>query len=61
MPRGWRPNVISFSLNLLEDLRPRAMTRELQLELELTLHAAADDAKVVGAQRLGGEEPLVPR
>jgi methionyl-tRNA synthetase len=25
----WRPNVIKFSLNLTEDLRPRAMTRDL--------------------------------
>ena len=25
----WRPNVIRFSLNLLEDIRPRAMTRDI--------------------------------
>jgi len=25
----WRPNVIKFSLNLLDDLRPRAITRDL--------------------------------
>lgn len=25
----WRPNVLKFSLNLLEDLRPRAMTRDI--------------------------------
>ncbi len=25
----WRPNVIRFSLNILEDIRPRAMTRDL--------------------------------
>src|SRR3954447_15342099 len=25
----WRPNVIKFSLNLIEDLRPRAMTRDI--------------------------------
>lgn len=25
----WRPNVIKFSLNLTEDLRPRAMTRDI--------------------------------
>ncbi|CCH77812.1 Methionyl-tRNA synthetase [Nostocoides japonicum T1-X7] len=25
----WRPNVIKFSLNILEDIRPRAMTRDL--------------------------------
>jgi len=25
----WRPNVIKFSMNLIEDLRPRAMTRDI--------------------------------
>jgi methionyl-tRNA synthetase len=25
----WRPNVIRFSMNLIEDLRPRAMTRDI--------------------------------
>ncbi|HEX3223914.1 MAG TPA: methionine--tRNA ligase, partial [Nocardioides sp.] len=25
----WRPNVIKFSLNLIEDLKPRAMTRDI--------------------------------
>src|SRR6201995_4826786 len=25
----WRPNVIKFSMNLLEDMRPRAITRDL--------------------------------
>lgn len=27
--KDWRPNVLKFSLNLLEDLRPRAMTRDI--------------------------------
>src|SRR5215207_8343383 len=26
---NWRPNVLKFSLNLLDDLRPRAITRDL--------------------------------
>ncbi|EJZ82647.1 methionine--tRNA ligase [Corynebacterium otitidis] len=26
---SWRPNVLKFSLNLLDDLRPRAMTRDI--------------------------------
>ncbi|MBI1759621.1 MAG: methionine--tRNA ligase [Actinobacteria bacterium] len=26
---SWRPNVVKFSLNLLDDLRPRAITRDL--------------------------------
>src|SRR5690606_40286531 len=25
----WRPNVLKFSMNLLDDLRPRAMTRDI--------------------------------
>ena len=25
----WRPNVIKFSQNFLEDIRPRAMTRDI--------------------------------
>ncbi|MCS4536378.1 methionine--tRNA ligase [Corynebacterium sp. HS2168-gen11] len=27
--KDWRPNVLKFSLNLLEDLRPRAMSRDI--------------------------------
>ncbi|AKE41821.1 methionyl-tRNA synthetase [Corynebacterium kutscheri] len=27
--QDWRPNVLKFSLNLLEDLRPRAMSRDI--------------------------------
>ncbi|MGY0233282.1 methionine--tRNA ligase [Longispora urticae] len=27
---GWRPNVLKFSKNLVEDLRPRAITRDLE-------------------------------
>ena len=27
--QDWRPNVLKFSLNLLEDIRPRAMTRDI--------------------------------
>ena len=27
--KDWRPNVLKFSLNLLEDIRPRAMTRDI--------------------------------
>ncbi|TDW15725.1 methionine--tRNA ligase [Kribbella kalugense] len=26
---GWRPNVLKFALNLLDDVRPRAMTRDI--------------------------------
>ena len=31
----WRPNVINFSLNILEDLRPRAMTRDIDWGIPL--------------------------
>ena len=27
--QDWRPNVLKFSLNLLEDMRPRSMTRDI--------------------------------
>ena len=31
----WRPNVINFSLNILEDIRPRAMTRDIDWGIPL--------------------------
>ena len=31
----WRPNVIRFSLNILEDIRPRAMTRDIDWGIPL--------------------------
>ena len=33
----WRPNVIRFSLNLVEDLRPRAMTRDIDWGIPVPL------------------------
>src|SRR5699024_8121477 len=33
--RTWRPNVINFSLNILEDIRPRAMTRDIDWGIPL--------------------------
>ncbi|NLT55975.1 MAG: methionine--tRNA ligase [Actinomycetales bacterium] len=33
----WRPNVIKFSLNLLEDVRPRAMTRDIDWGIPVPL------------------------
>ena len=33
----WRPNVLKFSLNLLEDLRPRAMTRDIDWGVPIPL------------------------
>jgi methionyl-tRNA synthetase len=34
---AWRPNVIKFSLNLLDDLRPRAMTRDIDWGIPVPL------------------------
>ncbi len=31
----WRPNVINFSLNILDDIRPRAMTRDIDWGIPL--------------------------
>jgi len=33
----WRPNVLKFSLNLLEDLKPRAMTRDIDWGIPVPL------------------------
>ncbi len=33
----WRPNVLKFSLNLLEDVRPRAMTRDIDWGIPVPL------------------------
>jgi methionyl-tRNA synthetase len=40
---GWRPNVINFSLNLLEDLRPRAMTRDIDWGVPVPLPGWEDN------------------
>jgi methionyl-tRNA synthetase len=34
---NWRPNVLKFSLNLLDDLRPRAMTRDIDWGIPVPL------------------------
>src|SRR3954447_1658303 len=39
----WRPNVIKFSQNLLEDVRPRAMTRDLDWGIPVPLEGWRDD------------------
>ncbi|RNE48586.1 methionine--tRNA ligase [Corynebacterium alimapuense] len=39
----WRPNVLKFSLNLLEDLRPRAMTRDIDWGVPIPVDGWADD------------------
>ncbi|GIG19706.1 methionine--tRNA ligase [Cellulomonas chitinilytica] len=34
---GWRPNVLNFSLNLIDDMRPRAMTRDIDWGIPVPL------------------------
>jgi methionyl-tRNA synthetase len=38
----WRPNVLKFSLNLLDDLRPRAITRDLDWGVKVPLDGWRD-------------------
>lgn len=35
--QGWRPNVLNFSLNLVDDMRPRAMTRDIDWGIPVPL------------------------
>ncbi|MBZ2196686.1 methionine--tRNA ligase [Occultella gossypii] len=44
----WRPNVLKFSQNLLEDLRPRAMTRDIDWGIPVPLPGWEEN----GAKRL---------
>ncbi|WP_199510490.1 methionine--tRNA ligase [Nucisporomicrobium flavum] len=39
---GWRPNVLKFSKNLLEDLQPRAITRDLEWGVPIPLDGWRD-------------------
>jgi methionyl-tRNA synthetase len=40
----WRPNVLKFSLNLLDDLKPRAMTRDIDWGIPVPLDGWRDRA-----------------
>jgi methionyl-tRNA synthetase len=40
---AWRPNVLKFSLNLLEDLRPRPMTRDIDWGVPVPLPGWEDN------------------
>jgi len=40
---SWRPNVLKFSLNLLDDLRPRAITRDLDWGVPVPLDGWRDN------------------
>ena len=39
---GWRPNVLRFSRNLLDDLQPRAITRDLEWGVPIPLEGWRD-------------------
>jgi methionyl-tRNA synthetase len=39
----WRPNVLKFSLNLLDDVRPRAMTRDIDWGIPVPLSGWEDN------------------
>ncbi|WP_448852087.1 methionine--tRNA ligase [Corynebacterium sp. 335C] len=39
----WRPNVLKFSLNILEDIRPRAMTRDIDWGVPIPLDGWQDN------------------
>src|SRR4051794_18525635 len=39
----WRPNVIKFSQNILEEIRPRAMTRDIDWGIPVPLEGWRDD------------------
>ncbi|MBN2176389.1 MAG: methionine--tRNA ligase [Demequinaceae bacterium] len=41
--QGWRPNVLNFSLNLLDDIRPRAMTRDIDWGIPVPLPGWVDN------------------
>jgi len=40
---GWRPNVLNFSLNILKDMRPRAMTRDIDWGIPVPLPGWEDN------------------
>ncbi|MFD6100323.1 methionine--tRNA ligase [Nocardiopsis flavescens] len=40
----WRPNVLNFSVNLLDDLQPRAVTRDLDWGVPIPLDGWSDNA-----------------
>ncbi|BDZ61910.1 methionine--tRNA ligase [Demequina sediminis] len=40
---GWRPNVLNFSRNLLADVRPRAMTRDIDWGIPVPLEGWEDN------------------
>ena len=45
---NWRPNVLKFSLNLIDDMRPRAMTRDIDWGVPVPIDGWSDN----GAKKL---------
>ncbi len=41
--QDWRPNVLQFSLNLLDDMRPRAMTRDIDWGVPIPVEGWQDN------------------
>lgn len=41
--KDWRPNVLKFSLNLLKDIRPRAMTRDIDWGVPIPIEGWQDN------------------
>ena len=41
--QDWRPNVLKYSLNLLEDIRPRAMTRDIDWGVPIPIEGWQDN------------------
>ncbi len=41
--KDWRPNVLKFSMNLIDDLRPRAMTRDIDWGVPIPLPGWEDN------------------
>ncbi|KAB1504092.1 methionine--tRNA ligase [Corynebacterium sp. 320] len=41
--KDWRPNVLKFSLNLLEDIRPRAMSRDIDWGVPIPIEGWQDN------------------
>ena len=42
--KDWRPNVLKFSLNLIEDMRPRAMTRDIDWGIPVPIEGWAENS-----------------
>ena len=53
----WRPNVIKFSQNILKEIRPRAMTRDIDWGIPVPLDGWRDQCR--GLLRIGARPALL--